>query len=1108
MIAYVWERDELTQDLVSELQSGVVVETRAFLRPIFKWMKTGIRKNGQKQNEPIEKAFAFVHWMVQLTREGDAARGIPRLERLQPSYALNTIVTSSQRAGSLPEAQRAFDLLHEYGYEPDVFTYTALIDVIARNHDIRGAIKRYEEMRLTKSKPNIVTITTMIRSIGFTHDVDPSVCLTFLEHARAEEAFDEALYVDALDVCAIRQDLATARAVLQQVAVHAMALRDSDRLVKVLAKFFRPRDDQAEVTTAWLKDGLLTQTEVDAMENASASSTNCNGSKTLGCLGNQTSDTVRQAVVQHDINRLVERIAENSAVSTNDFETLIHQCRKRKWKEEIPVIINAMRTIAATGWTLPATGERDEVVVPPQPHLLPTSKTYVSVVDAYLVCGDEELAWQAFQEVGARDELEREQALYRKFVRGCYLLTVTTHIKEVIELALSDGIMFTNRMCVELARMHGYRHEEGIEIVAGKLPVSSQEKRQHYMEELVLSCAYKHNTDGVNGTIEAMQRLGFRRSARTELAAFFCCLQHPLLEPAMEMLHNFQRRAHLLTIPSYESLLRELYFKYTRRGGYFDESSRATAMRTLQLRRALFDHAFRDRDALEKTPASQGEDNEAALRYWCVMHAIDCAPVMFAQHVVEAITTIRDKDSKIATQAMLRDALLSTPDPLLFNLRAVTALRLLDVAYRGQAKLAKQMLSLLPVKSATGEGEDGGIVEVQEHHIRFCMRQLPSLTVHIVKELDDVLALHQHDLDGMLAFCSAALEKDNVDKTIGFIVSKDALYTMESALLMMPKLAELYVVQGVVTILQFFKPEVEHSLTIRRQFLREVLEVERLSQEGNEDDDENEQQQPTLPLTRRAVIEFKLEHELEFMPLVTRTTGDYEFGRPRKEVVLPEGVTFLKMPLAPSQVVIVDQDDAVALAYDVLMHSGRTTRVGIDAEWRPDARGYAQSRCSVLQIACESHVFLFDLLELAISDVEELFAFVFGSDSVLKLGFALDGDVRRLQWSFPDVSCFDSVVNVMDFAHDDLPADRAALDALPTPEERERRALELRATRTRRRHRGLAAFVLERLGSALDKRQQRSDWELRPLSDAQIEYAALDAYCLILLHDSLQRTHA
>lgn len=103
-------------------------------------MKIGVHKDGKRDEEAVEKAFAFVDWMVQLATEGDADLGVPALPHVQPSYALNTIVTASQRAGSLSEAERAFDLLLKYGYEPDVFTYTALIDVTARSGDVGAAI--------------------------------------------------------------------------------------------------------------------------------------------------------------------------------------------------------------------------------------------------------------------------------------------------------------------------------------------------------------------------------------------------------------------------------------------------------------------------------------------------------------------------------------------------------------------------------------------------------------------------------------------------------------------------------------------------------------------------------------------------------------------------------------------------------------------------------------------------------------------------------------------------------------------------------------------------------------------------------------------------------
>jgi hypothetical protein len=141
---YRWEDDDVSGPLLAKLLAAdnfTAWETRAFLRPIFRWMKTGLHKDGSRDDAAIERAFAFVEWLVLLATEGDEARGLPKLPTLQPSYALNTIVTASQRAGSVREAQRAFDLLEVHGYQPDVFTYTALIDVIARNGDLPAAIR-------------------------------------------------------------------------------------------------------------------------------------------------------------------------------------------------------------------------------------------------------------------------------------------------------------------------------------------------------------------------------------------------------------------------------------------------------------------------------------------------------------------------------------------------------------------------------------------------------------------------------------------------------------------------------------------------------------------------------------------------------------------------------------------------------------------------------------------------------------------------------------------------------------------------------------------------------------------------------------------------------
>lgn len=203
---WAWDADELTQEIVARLQRGERLETRQFLKPVFRcdwpndwsrwinwltgrgcrWMKIGIHKDGKRDNDAVDKAFAYVDWLVQLAAAGDDALGIAALPDLQPSYALNTIVTASQRAGSLKEAARAFNLLEKYGYEPDVFTYTALIDVTARSGDVQGAIEvtnmhsaSYDALKLTVPFENTsveirdnaqVVVQAQHRHV---HDADP-----------------------------------------------------------------------------------------------------------------------------------------------------------------------------------------------------------------------------------------------------------------------------------------------------------------------------------------------------------------------------------------------------------------------------------------------------------------------------------------------------------------------------------------------------------------------------------------------------------------------------------------------------------------------------------------------------------------------------------------------------------------------------------------------------------------------------------------------------------------------------------------------------------------------------------------------------------------------
>lgn len=51
----------------------------------------------------------------------------------------------------------------------------------------------------------------------------------------------------------------------------------------------------------------------------------------------------------------------------------------------------------------------------------------------------------------------------------------------------------------------------------------------------------------------------------------------------------------------------------------------------------------------------------------------------------------------------------------------------------------------------------------------------------------------------------------------------------------------------------------------------------------------------------------------------------------------------------------------------------------------------------------------------------------------------------------------------------------------------------------------LSTLVHHCLGRPLDKSDQFSNWEKRPLRESQIAYAALDAFCLIQIYDVLKK---
>jgi pentatricopeptide repeat protein len=176
--------------------------------------------------------------------------------------------------------------------------------------------------------------------------------------------------------------------------------------------------------------------------------------------------------------------------------------------------------------------------------------------------------------------------------------------------------------------------------------------------------------------------------------------------------------------------------------------------------------------------------------------------------------------------------------------------------------------------------------------------------------------------------------------------------------------------------------------------------------------------------------------------------------------------------------------------------------------------GTTQSLCSILQLACAERVYVFDLIglcgvessQLVRGRVDDLLLFLFRSPSVLKLGFGLAHDLHRLHVSFPTMTCFQP-----DFVPELFLLDMGGVQLTGhgmTGQSVERGLGQIKRMAGTTKSYSLSKLVARSCGLGLDKTCQCSDWEQRPLSAAQLQYAALDAWALLLvLRNSSSNVH-
>lgn len=167
------------------------------------------------------------------------------------------------------------------------------------------------------------------------------------------------------------------------------------------------------------------------------------------------------------------------------------------------------------------------------------------------------------------------------------------------------------------------------------------------------------------------------------------------------------------------------------------------------------------------------------------------------------------------------------------------------------------------------------------------------------------------------------------------------------------------------------------------------------------------------------------------------------------------------------RIVLIDRDEQVKAAVDELFE-GKI--LGFDTETKPSFSKGSKHTVALLQLGTEDKVFLFRLKMLStFKPLNQLLS----DKSVIKTGVAIHDDVRSLQRKFMFVP--GGFVEIQDMV--------------------KQHGIESFGLR------GLPPLLL---GFRISKNQQLSNWEAPVLTDAQMQYAATDAWVSLLIYKKLE----
>uniref|UniRef100_M4BL55 3'-5' exonuclease domain-containing protein n=1 Tax=Hyaloperonospora arabidopsidis (strain Emoy2) TaxID=559515 RepID=M4BL55_HYAAE len=247
--------------------------------------------------------------------------------------------------------------------------------------------------------------------------------------------------------------------------------------------------------------------------------------------------------------------------------------------------------------------------------------------------------------------------------------------------------------------------------------------------------------------------------------------------------------------------------------------------------------------------------------------------------------------------------------------------------------------------------------------------------------------------------------------------------------------------------------------------------------------------------------------------------------------------------IGEANIVFVDTPLALQACTDYLLMQ---PAIGFDSEWKAvhvsTGPNDSAAKCALLQLASREKAFVVDVV--ALFDHGYILAPLFRSESVLKIGFDTRGDVKALRPFLTGGYAADNIMSMLvdlqtitrklpilqwgdeseaisaaddnndTCSKEEAPAAQNTDSGVSGAKSKQRKWQKKRSKKTgendtvvKPSRLGLAAVAKSYLGFSLDKRVRMSNWERRPLTQAQLHYAALDAHVLVQIYYKMGEKH-